>query len=72
MRTVVGMSIEEIRRKKAETREERDKAADALASEVKARKQKQLQAKKAEKAKMMKNQGQNVQKAVKNVRQAKR
>ena len=49
-RAVVGMSLEEIKRRKAETREQRDKNAEAAAKEVKERKQKQIQAKKAEKA----------------------
>ena len=50
-KAVVGMSIEEIRRKKAESREERDKAADAAAVTIKDRKAKAMQAKKAEKSK---------------------
>merc|ERR1712010_61073 len=43
-KAVVGMSIEEIRRKKAESR---DKNADAAAKEIKDRKAKQMQQKKA-------------------------
>merc|ERR1712018_898827 len=39
-KAVVGMSIEEIRRRKAESREDRDKANDAAAKEIKDRKQK--------------------------------
>ena len=39
-KAVVGMSIEEIRRKKAESREDRDKNADAAAKEIKDRKAK--------------------------------
>merc|ERR1711936_693731 len=50
-KAVVGMSIEEIRRKKAESREDRDKAAEQLAKDVKDRKAKQMQAKKADKGK---------------------
>merc|ERR1712117_1009964 len=50
-KAVVGMSIEEIRRRKAESREDRDKANDAAAKEIKDRKAKAMQAKKAEKSK---------------------
>merc|ERR1712110_1391966 len=50
-KAVVGMSIEEIRRKKAESREDRDKNADAAAKEIKDRKAKAMQSKKAEKSK---------------------
>ena len=53
-KAVVGMSIEEIRRKKAESREDRDKTAEAAAKEIKDRKAKQMQQKKAAAAK---NQG---------------
>merc|ERR1712150_465465 len=49
-RAVVGMSIEEIKRKKAETRDERDKLADASAKEIKDRKAKALQAKKGDRS----------------------
>ena len=56
-KAVVGMSIEEIRRRKAESREDRDKANDAAAKEIKDRKAKQLQAKKAERAKQGKAAG---------------
>ena len=48
-KAVVGMSIEEIRRKKAESREDRDKANDAASQAIKDRKAKALQTKKAEK-----------------------
>merc|ERR1712010_392191 len=51
-KAVVGMSIEEIRRKKAESREERDQKADSAAKEIKDRKQKAMQSKKAEKSKV--------------------
>merc|ERR1711992_130179 len=50
-KAVVGMSIEEIRRKKAESTEDRDKASAAAQKEIEERKQKAMQAKKAEKAK---------------------
>ena len=60
-RAVVGMSLAEIQRRKAETREQRDKQASAAAQEVKDRKQKQIAAKKIEKAKIAKVQ--NVSKA---------
>ena len=53
-KAVVGMSLDEIKRKKAETREDRDKKNDAAAKEIKDRKMKQMQAKKAEKAKVAK------------------
>ena len=42
------MSIEEIRRKKAESREDRDKNVDAAAKEIKDRKAKALQTKKVQ------------------------
>ena len=68
-KAVVGMSIEEIRRRKAESREDRDKAADAAAKEIKDRKAKALQAKKAERAKVSKVAGgKAAEKAVKNVK----
>ena len=50
-KAVVGMSIEEIRRKKAESREDRDKANVAAEQTIKDRKAKAMQAKKAEKSK---------------------
>ena len=50
-KAVVGMSIEEIRRKKAESREDRDKANVAAEQTIKERKAKAMQAKKAEKSK---------------------
>ena len=53
-KAVVGMSLEEIKRRKAETRDQRDKNAEVAAKEVKERKQKQILAKKAEKAKQAK------------------
>ena len=67
-KAVVGMSIEEIRRKKAETREDRDKQNAAAEKEIKDRKAKQMQAKKAEKAKANKGAGKQADKAVKNVK----
>ena len=67
-KAVVGMSIEEIRRRKAETREDRDKQNDAAAKEIKDRKAKALQAKKAERAKQQKVAGgKAAEKAVKKV-----
>ena len=68
-KAVVGMSIEEIRRKKAESREDRDKNADAAAKEIKDRKAKQMQAKKQQAAKNQKG-GKAADKAVKNVKAA--
>ena len=53
-KAVVGMSLDDIKRKKAETREERDKKHDSALQEVKARKVKEMQAKKVEKAKIAK------------------
>merc|ERR1712226_857370 len=50
-KAVVGMSIEEIRRKKAESREDRDKANVAAEQTIKDRKAKAMQAKKSEKSK---------------------
>merc|ERR1712109_34092 len=50
-KAVVGMSIEEIRRRKAESREDRDKANVAAEQTIKERKAKAMQAKKAEKPK---------------------
>ena len=65
-RAVVGMSIEEIRRKKAESREDRDKTIAANEKEVKERKAKQMQAKKATAAKQNKVAGgKKAEKAVK-------
>ena len=42
-KAVVGMSLDVIKRKKAETREERDKLNDTLAKEVKDRQMKKMQ-----------------------------
>ena len=60
------MSIEEIRRKKAESREDRDKTIAANEKEIKERKAKQMQAKKATAAKQNKMAGgKKAEKAVK-------
>merc|ERR1711862_642747 len=68
-KAVVGMSIEEIRGKKAESREDRDKANEALAKEVKDRKAKQIQAKKSQAAKDKGPGGKAAEKAInKNVK----
>mmetsp|Transcript_5454 Transcript_5454/g.9220 ORF Transcript_5454/g.9220 Transcript_5454/m.9220 type:complete len:158 (-) Transcript_5454:255-728(-) len=53
-KAVVGMSLEEIKRKRAEDDKLREKAHEAQAKEIKERNQKKLQAKKAEKAKVNK------------------
>jgi large subunit ribosomal protein L24e len=53
-KAVVGMSLDEIKRRKAETRDDRDKKHDAAIKEIKDRKLKEMQAKKAEKAKIAK------------------
>ena len=66
-KAVVGMSIEDIRRRKAESRDDRDKANDAAAKEIKERKAKQLQAKKTERAKQQKVSGKGADKAIKKV-----
>merc|ERR1711953_438358 len=71
-KAVVGMSIEEIRRKKAESREDRDKNADAAAKEIKDRKAKQMQQKKAAASKNQKGGAKAADKAInKNVKPAK-
>ena len=70
-KAVVGMSIEEIRRKKAESREDRDKNADQAAKEIKDRKAKQMQQKKAS-SKNQKGAGKAQDKAInKNIKPAK-
>ena len=66
-KAVVGMSIEDIRRRKAESREDRDKANDAATKEIKERKTKQMQAKKSERSKVNKVQGKAADKAIKKV-----
>lgn len=53
-KAVVGMSLDEIKRKKAETREERDKKLDTAAKEVKDRQLKKMVQKKTDKAKQQK------------------
>ena len=55
-KAVVGMSLDEIKRRRAETRDERDKKHDVAVKEIKARKEKEMAAKKAEKAKQQANQ----------------
>merc|ERR1712045_307909 len=64
-KAVVGMSIEEIRRKKAESREDRDKANEAYAKEIKDRKAKAIQAKKAKQPAKGQKQAEKVIKNVK-------
>ena len=70
-KAVVGMSIEEINRRKAETEAQRDKVVTEAAKEIKDRKQKAMQAKKAERAKQQKVAGKAADKAVKNVKAGK-
>merc|ERR1712228_723025 len=53
-KAVVGMSLDEIKRRKAESREDRNKAIEKREQEVKERKKKLLQEKKDKKAKEMK------------------
>ena len=66
-KAVVGMSLDEIKRRKAETRDERDKKHDVAVKEIKDRKMKEMVAKKAEKAKIAKVAGpsKKVEKATK-------
>ncbi len=53
-KAVVGMSLDEIKRRRAETRTDRDTKLAAAVQEIKERKQKQIQAKQAERAKIQK------------------
>lgn len=53
-KAVVGMSLDEIKRRRGESRGDRDAQLAAASAEVKARKQKIAAAKKAEKAKLAK------------------
>ena len=64
-KAVVGMSLDEIKRRKAESREQRDKNADAAAKEIKERKAKLQQQKKQQRAQQDRATG--AQKATKNV-----
>ena len=50
-KAVVGMSLDELMRKRAETRDERDKKIEVASKEVKERKMKQKQQKQADKVK---------------------
>merc|ERR1711924_560354 len=52
-KAVVGMSLDEIKRRKNESREERDKKHDIAVKEIKERKMQEAAKKKAEKAKTM-------------------
>merc|ERR1712110_1349108 len=53
-KAVVGMSLDEIKRRKAETREDRNKASEAREKDVKDRKMKAMKDKKDKKAKELK------------------
>ena len=53
-KAVVGMSLDDIKRRKAETRDERDKKHDIAVKEIKERKVKEMQAKKVAQAKQAK------------------
>jgi len=64
-KAVVGMSLDEIKRRKAETREARDKNADSAAKEIKERKTKVQQQKKQQRAQQDRATG--ATKATKNV-----
>ena len=64
-KAVFGMSLDEIKRRKAETREDRDKKHTAAVAEIKERKMKEAKAKQAERAKIAKV----ADKAQKNVKQ---
>lgn len=65
-KAIVGLTLDEIKRRREETREDRDKANAKLAADVKDRKMKQMKAKQADKAKVAKATGAK-DKAVKNV-----
>ena len=71
-KAVVGMSIEEIRRKKAESRDDRDKNAVAAEKDIKDRKAKQMQQKKAAASKNNKGAGKAAEKAVKQAKGGKK
>lgn len=64
-KAVVGMSLDEIKRRRNETREQRDKAHDVAVKEIKERKLKEMAARKAERAKMQAQQPKNKQPAAK-------
>lgn len=66
-KAIVGMTLDDIKRKREETREDRDKANAKSAADVKDRKVKQMKAKQADKAKIAKVQGGKKDAAVKNV-----
>merc|ERR1712195_40923 len=55
-KAVVGMSLDEIKRRRNETRDERDKKHDVAVKEIKDRKVKEMTAKKAEKSKQAQSQ----------------
>ena len=63
-KAVVGMTLDDIKRKQQESKEERQKMADKLAAEVKDRKMKQMKEKQKNK-KAAPAKGKDVQKAVK-------
>lgn len=62
-KAIVGMSLDEIKRRKAESREERDKNADQAAKEIKERKKKAVEQKRAQQAKVAKVTGAKKQQA---------
>lgn len=64
---VVGMSIDDIKRKQQESKEERQKMADKLAADVKDRKVKQMKERQAKSKKAAPSQDKKAQKAAKNV-----
>ena len=64
-KAIVGMSLDDIKRKKAETREDREKKNDAREKEVKDRKMKAMKEKQAAKAKEQKAAGGKKQEKIK-------
>jgi large subunit ribosomal protein L24e len=72
-KAIVGMTLDDIRRKREETREDRDKTNAKIAADIKDRKMKQMKSKQAEKAKVAKvaaPKGGKKDAAVKNVKTA--
>ena len=53
-KAIVGISLEEIKRRRAEDEKERDRKIDAAKKEVKDREKKKMEVKKAEKSKLQK------------------
>ena len=66
-KAIVGMSLDEIKRRRAEKPEEREKKLEAAKKEVKARTQKKVEAKKVEKSKKVQAAQSKAPAAAKNV-----